>query len=66
MRKKHLNSNKTVPMTYFAEALESLGVNWGKTFPVPKTDSSKMPEVQALEKETYTISNGHSQMTSLD
>ena len=34
----------------FAKALESLGVNWDKTFPVPKTDSSKMPEVQALEK----------------
>ncbi len=34
----------------FAKALESLGVNWDKTFPVPKTDSSKMPEVQELEK----------------
>ena len=34
----------------FAKALESLGVSWDKTFPVPKTDSSKMPEVQELEK----------------
>ena len=43
----------------FAKALESLGVNWDKTFPVPKTDSSKMPEVQELEKRNFTISNGH-------
>lgn len=27
----------------FAKALESLGVDWDKTLPVPKTDSSKMP-----------------------
>ena len=44
----------------FAKALQSLGINWDKTFPVPKTDSSKMPEVKELEKETFTISNGHS------
>ena len=33
----------------FAKALESLGVNWGKTLPVPKVDTSKMPEVKELE-----------------
>ena len=33
----------------FAKALESLGVNWGNTFPIPKTDTSKMPEVEELE-----------------
>ena len=46
----------------FAKALESLGVNWDKTFPVPKTDSSKMPEVRELEKrnlhnQQWTFSN---------
>jgi Mn-containing catalase len=34
----------------FAKALESLGVNWNKTLPIPKTDSSKMPEVKKLEE----------------
>jgi Mn-containing catalase len=33
----------------FAKALESLGVDWNKTLPIPKTDSSKMPEVKKLE-----------------
>lgn len=33
----------------FAKALESLGVNWGKTLPVRKVDTSKMPEVRELE-----------------
>jgi Mn-containing catalase len=46
----------------FAKALESLGVNWDKTFPVPKTDSSKMPEVKELEdrnlhNQQWTFSN---------
>lgn len=35
----------------FAKALEVLGVDWGKTLPVPKVDTTKMPEVRALEKE---------------
>jgi Mn-containing catalase len=34
----------------FAKALETLGVNWNKTLPVPKIDTSKMPEVKELEK----------------
>jgi manganese catalase len=32
----------------FAKALESLGVDWGKTLPVPKFDATKYPEVKAL------------------
>jgi Mn-containing catalase len=51
----------------FAKALESLGVNWGKTLPVPKADSSKMPEVRELEKrnlhnQQWTFSNEPSQL----
>jgi Mn-containing catalase len=34
----------------FAKALESLGIDWDKTLPVPKIDSSKMPEVKKLEE----------------
>ena len=46
----------------FAKALESLGVDWGKTLPIPKTDSSKMPEVKKLEdknlhNQQWTFSN---------
>jgi Mn-containing catalase len=33
----------------FAKALEVLGVSWGKVLPVPKVDTSKMPEVKELE-----------------
>jgi Mn-containing catalase len=33
----------------FAKALETLGVNWGKALPIPKLDSSNMPEVKELE-----------------
>jgi Mn-containing catalase len=35
----------------FAKALETLGVNWGKTLPVPKFDATKYPEVMALMDE---------------
>ena len=46
----------------FAKALESLGVDWDKTLPVPKTDSAKMPEVKKLEdknlhNQQWTFSN---------
>ncbi|HLN35242.1 MAG TPA: manganese catalase family protein [Nitrososphaeraceae archaeon] len=34
----------------FAKALETLGVNWNKILPVPKVDTSKMPEVRELEE----------------
>jgi manganese catalase len=33
----------------FAKALETLGVNWNKALPVPKIDTSGMPEVKELE-----------------
>ena len=54
----------------FAKALESLGVDWDKTFPVPKTDSSKMPEVQALEdknlhNQQWTFTNEKSGLTKI-
>lgn len=41
----------------FAKALETLGVNWGKSLPVPRFDTSKMPEVKDLE-----VKNLHNQM----
>ena len=34
----------------FAKALETLGVEWNKTLPIPKVDTSKMPEVRELEE----------------
>jgi Mn-containing catalase len=41
----------------FAKALETLSVNWGKALPIPRIDTSGMPEVKALEKK-----NLHNQM----
>jgi Mn-containing catalase len=41
----------------FAKALEILGVNWGKALPIPRIDTSGMPEVKDLEKK-----NLHNQM----
>lgn len=32
----------------FAKALESLGVDWGKTLPIPKTSAEQFPEVKKL------------------
>ncbi|MEU0494799.1 manganese catalase family protein [Mycobacterium sp. NPDC006124] len=32
----------------FAKALESLGVNWGATLPIPKTNAEQFPEVKKL------------------
>jgi Mn-containing catalase len=32
----------------FAKALESLGVDWGKVLPIPKTDAARFPEVKKL------------------
>jgi len=32
----------------FAKALESLGVNWGKVLPIPKTNAERFPEVKKL------------------
>ncbi|MGD9535220.1 MAG: manganese catalase family protein [Candidatus Nitrosocosmicus sp.] len=46
----------------FAKALETLGVDWGKSLPVPRIDTSGMPEVKALESNNipnvmWTFSN---------
>lgn len=54
----------------FAKALEALGVNWGKTLPVPKIDTSGMPEVRALEKKNlhnqqWTFASDGSEMASI-
>ena len=54
----------------FAKALESLGVDWDKTLPVPKTDSSKMPEVKELEdrnlhNQQWTFSNEASGLSEI-
>ena len=35
----------------FAKALETLGVNWGQTLPIPKFDATKYPEVKKLMDE---------------
>jgi Mn-containing catalase len=35
----------------FAKALETLGVNWGMTLPIPKFDATKYPEVKRLMDE---------------
>jgi Mn-containing catalase len=32
----------------YAKALESLGVNWGKVLPIPKTNAEQFPEVKKL------------------
>jgi Mn-containing catalase len=44
----------------FAKALESLGVDWGKTLPIPKTNAEQFPEVkklvdQGLQSVQYTF-----------
>ncbi|MER7010254.1 manganese catalase family protein [Saccharopolyspora sp. NPDC000359] len=48
----------------YAKALESLGVDWGKTLPIPKTRAERYPEVaalleQGLENKQYTFSLDH-------
>ena len=45
----------------FAKALESLGVNWGRLLPIPKTKAEQFPEVkelldQGLQSVQYTFS----------
>ena len=56
----------------FAKALETLGVNWGKALPIPKLDSSKMPEVKELESRnlhnqqwTFTATNESSGLAKI-
>lgn len=45
----------------YAKALETLGVNWGKVLPIPKTNAERFPEVkklldQGLHLKQYTFS----------
>jgi Mn-containing catalase len=45
----------------YAKALESLGIDWGKTLPIPKTNAEQFPEVktlldQGLHLKQYTFS----------
>ena len=45
----------------YAKALESLGVDWGRTLPIPKTEAERFPEVkklldQGLHLKQYTFS----------
>ncbi len=54
----------------FAKALESLGVDWDMTLPIPKTDSSQMPEVKKLEdrnlhNQQWTFSNEASGLSEI-
>ena len=56
-----MSSNKTLRSTVsylivrdqahenaYAKALETLGVDWGRALPIPKTDAERYPEVKAL------------------
>jgi Mn-containing catalase len=72
-----MSSNKTLRSTVaylivrdqahenaYAKALESLGINCGKTLPIPKTNAERYPEVarlleQGLHKKQYTFSLDH-------
>jgi Mn-containing catalase len=54
----------------FAKALETLGVNWNKTLPIPKLDTSSMPEVKELESrnlhnQQWTFTNPNSESSGL-
>ena len=43
----------------FAKALETLGVNWGKTLPIPNFDATKYPEVKRLMDEGAHLRQHH-------
>jgi Mn-containing catalase len=48
----------------FAKALESLGVNWGKVLPIPKTNAEQFPEVKKLLGKGYRASSASSATTT--
>ena len=48
----------------FAKALETLGVNWGKTLPIPNFDAAKYPEVKALMDEGVHLKQHHFRLDS--
>lgn len=78
-----MSSNKTLRATVaflivrdeahqaaFARALETLGVNWSKVLPVPKFDTTKLPEVKKLmdagiHREQYHFRLDGSQMEKI-
>lgn len=78
-----MSSNKTLRATVaflivrdeahqaaFAKALETLGVNWSKALPVPRFDSTKLPEVKKLmdagiHREQYHFRLDGSQMEKI-
>src|SRR5688572_15001718 len=43
----------------FAKALESLGVNWGKTLPIPNFDATQWPEVERLMEQGIHLKQHH-------
>jgi Mn-containing catalase len=67
-----MSSNKTLRATIafliardnahemaFAKALETLGVNWGKTLPIPNFDATKYPEVKKLMDQGAHLKQHH-------
>jgi Mn-containing catalase len=54
----------------FAKALEMLGVNWDKSMPIPKVETSRMPELNELENNNlhnrlWTFSNEMSDVSKI-
>lgn len=43
----------------FAKALQTLGVNWGKTLPIPNFDATKFPEVKTLMDKGLHLKQHH-------
>jgi Mn-containing catalase len=43
----------------YGKALEALGVNWGKTLPIPKIDNLKYPEVRELVEKGANTKQHH-------
>jgi Mn-containing catalase len=43
----------------FAKALETLGINWGKTLPIPNFDARQWPEVQKLMDQGVHLQQHH-------
>ena len=48
----------------FAKALETLGVNWGKTLPIPNFDATKYPEVKRLMEQGVHLQQHHFRLDS--
>jgi Mn-containing catalase len=43
----------------FAKALETLGIDWGKTLPIPNFDATKYPEVEVLMDKGVHLEQHH-------